>query len=319
MELFCVLAESQNTLLGIAPCCIVKTKRNFITERCLCFLGSQNFASDYADFIVKQNSREVLAVLLEALWSGKELWTVVDLINIRSDSPHLDHVRDFFAKRGAHVTAVELYEAPTRILGDKTEDHKAASKKSLKRHFNFFNKKGELRFEHLEDSEKIIDYLPQLFQQHKDRWDATDTPSMFADDRQQVFYRQFIPALLSSGDLRFSVVLFDSEPLAFHCGFEFRGTYYWYKPTFAQEWSKKSPGEVLIKFLLEHCIENDLKEFDFTCGSERFKYRFANEIRKIYRLEACFSLRSKFAKFTVEKLRYCKRSFQRLWLKQTST
>jgi len=75
------------------------------------------------------------------------------------------------------------------------------------------------------------------------------------------------------------VVLFNGAPLAFHFGFEYRRRFIWYKPTFDVQFASRSPGEVLIKFLLEDAIEKKLEEFDFTVGSESFKYRFANRIR----------------------------------------
>jgi CelD/BcsL family acetyltransferase involved in cellulose biosynthesis len=82
------------------------------------------------------------------------------------------------------------------------------------------------------------------------------------------------------------VVLFNEAPLAFHFGFEYRRRFIWYKPTFDIEFASRSPGEVLIKFLLEDAIMRKLEEFDFTVGSESFKYRFANRLRFNNRLIA---------------------------------
>jgi CelD/BcsL family acetyltransferase involved in cellulose biosynthesis len=82
------------------------------------------------------------------------------------------------------------------------------------------------------------------------------------------------------------VVLFNGAPLAFHFGFEYRRGFIWYKPTFDIQFASRSPGEVLIKFLLEDAIKKNLEEFDFTVGSESFKYRFANRIRSNSRVIA---------------------------------
>ncbi len=50
----------------------------------------------------------------------------------------------------------------------------------------------------------------------------------------------------------------------------------WYKPTFDISYAKRSPGEVLLKILLEYALEHDVAKFDFTIGDEDYKYRFAN-------------------------------------------
>ena len=102
---------------------------------------------------------------------------------------------------------------------------------------------------------------------------------IFIDPAQQLFYRDLIKDTLRHGWLRFDVVLFDGAPLAFHFGFEYQRRFIWYKPAFDVQFAARSPGEVLLKFLLDDAIEKGLEEFDFTVGSEPFKYRFANRTR----------------------------------------
>jgi CelD/BcsL family acetyltransferase involved in cellulose biosynthesis len=72
-----------------------------------------------------------------------------------------------------------------------------------------------------------------------------------------------------------------STPIAYHFGFELDGVLTWYKPSFDPELQQRSPGEVLIKLLLDDALARDLDEFDFTVGSEAFKFRFANLIRQV--------------------------------------
>ena len=56
------------------------------------------------------------------------------------------------------------------------------------------------------------------------------------------------------GWLRFDTVRFDGQPIAFHFGFEHRRRFTWYKPAFDIRESARSPGEVLIKHLLDDAI-----------------------------------------------------------------
>ena len=122
-----------------------------------------------------------------------------------------------------------------------------------------------------------IEGLDRFFDQHKSRRALTGAPSQFHDAAQRDFYVRLIRALAPTGWLRFDVVLFDDAPIAFHLGFEHRGRFLWYKPTFDARLAAKSPGEVLIKLLLDDAIDRGLKEFDFTVGAEPFKLRFAND------------------------------------------
>ena len=121
-------------------------------------------------------------------------------------------------------------------------------------------------------------------------WAQSGSPSQFLDPAQQVFYRELVRGAFRHGWLRFDVVLFNGAPLAFHFGFEYQRRFIWYKPTFDVQFASRSPGEVLIKFLLDDAIRKGLEEFDFAVGSEAFKYRFANRIRTNVRLIAFRSI-----------------------------
>jgi CelD/BcsL family acetyltransferase involved in cellulose biosynthesis len=90
-----------------------------------------------------------------------------------------------------------------------------------------------------------------------------------------------VETLAPTGYLRFSVVSLDGRPIALHLGFECNGRFIWYKPTFDVALARHSPGEVLIKYLLEDAHARGLLEFDFGPGEEAFKYRFSNYARAI--------------------------------------
>jgi hypothetical protein len=100
--------------------------------------------------------------------------------------------------------------------------------------------------------------------------------SLFDDPRHRRFYERMVPVMLESNWLRFSVLRWQGEVLAYHLGFLFDGVFTWYKPTFNVDWARYSPGEVLLKCLLEDALANDVRVFDFTVGDEAFKERFAN-------------------------------------------
>src|SRR5437868_1220594 len=92
------------------------------------------------------------------------------------------------------------------------------------------------------------------------------------------------PAGRASFSIRFSVLRLEGEPIAFHFGFEYNRRFIWYKPSFSAAHARLSPGEVLIKYLLEDVIDRGLEEFDFGVGEEAFKYRFANHVKHNHRI-----------------------------------
>ncbi|HKQ26586.1 MAG TPA: GNAT family N-acetyltransferase [Burkholderiales bacterium] len=284
-ELFVVLAYMGADLVGIAPMMITRENGHVSQGRSqLRFIGSINNASDYCDFITDADAPKALPALLEHIRAGSTECDRIELSNFPSHSPHRTQTLEYFESRDARIMIEFQSEAPVRILGDRKADMQAANKSSLKRHTKYFEKSGDLRFHQCESEDEILGYLDSFFDQHKSRRAQTGSPSQFFDPAQQVFYKELVRQAFRHGWLRFDVVLFNGAPLAFHFGFEYQRRFIWYKPTFDVEFASKSPGEVLIKFLLEDAIRKELEEFDFTVGSEPFKYRFANRIRSNERI-----------------------------------
>jgi len=279
-ELFIVLAHVGSELVGIAPMMITRVAGLAGGMRsCVRFIGSTNHASDYCDFIVDADVPQALPALLDGMNLGAAGFDRLDLGHFPSHSANKPALLEYLSLRGARFTVEFQADAPVRMLGDIQADRKAANKSSLKRHTKFFEKSGELRFHQCASEAEVLAYLEGFFEQHKARWARTNSPSQFSDPAQQLFYRELVKDGFRHGWLRFDVVLFNGAPLAFHLGFEYRRCFIWYKPTFDVGFAARSPGEVLLKFLLEDAIAKGLEEFDFTVGSESFKYRFANLTR----------------------------------------
>lgn len=280
-RLLVLLVEAGNELIGIAPLMVSEQRVLGQKRQIVQFIGAP-VESDYCDFIVDRRQPEALPLLLRWLVENDQQWDLLHFSDIPNTSTTLRVLPEFFGQRSYLTDVRVLYEAPTHIFSDPIEDQKLVKKKSLQRHYNYFRRNGQLEFRNCATVEEIMGYLESFFQQHIQRWSLTDTPSQFLDRRQRIFYKELVQALASSGWLLFSVVLFNQTPIAFHCGFEYGNRIIWYKPTFNIDYLKHSPGEVLLKYLLEYALERNAAEFDFTIGEEAFKYRFANHVRLNY-------------------------------------
>jgi CelD/BcsL family acetyltransferase involved in cellulose biosynthesis len=110
--------------------------------------------------------------------------------------------------------------------------------------------------------------------------------SPFIEPRESDFIRDVVHTVAPTGRLVFSAVIFNGMPIAFHLGFHDRDRFLWYLPTFDIAHIKHSPGEVLLKSLLEYAIDRNVREFDFGLGEEPYKYRFSNHARRLCALQA---------------------------------
>lgn len=314
-ELLVVCAFRGDELRAVAPMMISATEFQRRPRRVLRFIGTSNYASDYCNFVLPEEaSREAMAAtLLEAIAAEPD-WDIAELSRFPTESPWRGVVERKLRSLVPVLHATIETEAPSRILRDADDDKAIVDSKSFRRDFGWFEKRGALKFEHLmkpEDERRIAEQLDDFFQQHIDRRALIGDRSQFLDPRQKQFYRDLTASMLPRGWLRFAAVKWNDKALAYHFGFEFARRFVLYKPTFNVELEKKSPGKVLVKFLIEDAVDRQLDEFDFTVGEESYKYRFANVIRTNTKFRAFRSHLDGWAFLLLERLRPIVRRIRR--------
>jgi CelD/BcsL family acetyltransferase involved in cellulose biosynthesis len=244
------------------------------------FIGAQ--AADYCDFIVEPGRPTVVLALLDWLAKHADRWDLLQLTNIAETSALLKLLPRTFRQQGYEAEVHTLYECPTRVFGDRAADEQLLNDTEVRRRYKKLSRQGAVQFERYQDPAEMERALEPFFQQHIDRWAGTPTPSFFHDERQRVFYRELVRRLASRGWVLFSAVSFKATPISFHFGYEYGGRIYFIKPTFHPEYRPYGPGMLHIKYLLEYAMQRSASEFDFTWGSEGFKYQFANRARLNY-------------------------------------
>jgi len=234
--------------------------------------------SDYSDFIFldtleKCTAARIMNDFLDIVCRTAKRFKHFKLGRIQVESNSFELFDHFECKYFASTS--ETGVAP-RMSMEVVE--KSLRKKSLVRHERKLAKQGTLISHIYSSTVDISPLLDSFFTQHIERWENTEFPSLFLQEEACDFYRQLVLQLEDSQCIRFMVLYLDEVPMAMHFGFVHSGRYTWYKPTFNPVYSKMSPGEVLLKRLLESARTEAVGTFDFTIGNEAFKRRFATEL-----------------------------------------
>jgi CelD/BcsL family acetyltransferase involved in cellulose biosynthesis len=246
--------------------------------------------SDYADVLVANDLDDALRLRLaqQLLSSARRAARGLEwfrLVHVPVDTSLLPSAV-FARESGYFATEEKRIPAPAMDMACVEE---RLQKKSLKRHEKDLQRKGQLAVVTHHRADEILPQLDEFFDQHERRWEGTEWPSLFRDPAQREFYRRCTRLLSDPGVLRFTTVRLDGALVASHYGFHYAGRFTWYKPTYDPAWSKHSPGEVLLKRLLELARDEGAGEFDFTVGDEAFKLRFATKTREVTNLHVTAS------------------------------
>jgi CelD/BcsL family acetyltransferase involved in cellulose biosynthesis len=242
------------------------------------FVGSGG--SDYLDFIGDTSDPAVLDALLGTARDAIERFEGFRFYHVLDRSPTGARLQAAADRLGLIYRDEGGLQAPALDLASP-EGQTAVGKKSLVRHERGFARDGELRVEHWHDGAAILPQLDEFFTQHIERRAATSHPSSFAQASRREFYRRLTIAAADAGWLRFTRISWQNRAIAFHFGFCFDDVYLWWKPTFAIDLAKRSPGEVLLRHLLLAAMDEGAVTFDFGLGDEPFKHRFANRVEHV--------------------------------------
>jgi len=271
-ELLLIAAKRDDQIMALAPL--------FSDSGMVFFVGSGG--SDYLDFLGDIKDPCVLQALLKAArdqvpdFLGFRFYHVPDKSRT---GQLLQEVADglglvCFDEGSLPAPALDLTKYPG--IAEAT-----TKKKSLMRYENLFRREGNLRVQHLQDGPAILPNLDEFFDQHIARWERTPYPSLFLEQKQRIFYKRVASMATNSGWLRFTRLDWEGRAIAFHFGFCYRGNYLWYKPSFAIDLARRSPGMVLLRQLLLAAIEENAETFDFGIGDEAFKRRFATHVNYV--------------------------------------
>jgi CelD/BcsL family acetyltransferase involved in cellulose biosynthesis len=275
-KLLVIAVYRDNRLAGIAPLMVEPAPGGLSIIK---FIADGN--ADYCDFILAEPREPVLRAIVDFLAAQRTEWRSICLNNIPQQSSTVEWLKSLCTEHHLPLLVCGQVDCPAFIIErQKGKATAVLRKESLKRPYNYFRAHGEVQFTELASPDQARAYLPQFFDQHVSRWQSTRNPSLFTNPRNRKFYSELLNRLLPTGWLVFSVVKFNNQPIAFHYGFDYGGTFLWYKPSFDVSYRKHSPGNLLLRFLLQRAIERGCSEFDFTIGNEEFKHRYGNAVRR---------------------------------------
>jgi CelD/BcsL family acetyltransferase involved in cellulose biosynthesis len=271
-RLLVLVARTEDEPVLIAPL--------FIDGGMVFLVGSGG--SDQLDLIGDTSDATVLDGILRRLLEEEPGLLGLRLYHVPDGSPTPERLAAAARRAGWRCVGEEWLECPSLDVGDDGSGARAAADRaSLRRHDRALRKERPVEIEHLTDGAAIAPHLDAFFDQHIARWAPTEHPSLFLADEHRAFYRRVTEQVAPGGALRFTIVRWDGEPVAFHFGTCHAGRFLWYKPSFAVEHARRSPGEVLLRSLFLRAAEEGARVFDFGLGNEAFKLRFADSIGRV--------------------------------------
>jgi len=259
-------------LVGFAPLLIYSRG----TERVLAFMGGG--VSDYLDILVDPQytnhaKDSVLAAIQQV--SG---WDLFELTDLPANSLLLRNP----------ITEQTISEhdvcSVLNLPGSREELLHIFSKRqrgNLRNARSKLQKAGGAEIE-IASSETLHSFLEDLFRLHTARWSRTGQPGVLHDEAVKAFHIAAAPGLLDCGALKLYRLRLGQRTLAVIYALFDRETVLCYLQGFDPESAYFSPGTVLMFAVIEHAVNQGIREFDFLRGQESYKQHWRAQGQPTY-------------------------------------
>jgi CelD/BcsL family acetyltransferase involved in cellulose biosynthesis len=270
-----VLAYEGEKLIGVAALATDPAQKT------ASFLSSTS--ADYCDLLGRAEHR---AELLDAVFAelGRAHVPGIALTSVPADSATMKALRPVAVKHG-----YRLFVRPTAVCaqvdlgseGERVELKTALGKKKIFRHsMNSLAREGNVSFSHLVTWDAIEPLLAHFSTAHVARFLAMGRISNLVTARRRALLADLARSLSGPGWLVLSRLQVADRTIAWNYGFQFKGIWFWYQPTFDTAYERLSPGHCLLsKIISEACDNSGMRVVDLGLGAEGYKERFANGAR----------------------------------------
>jgi CelD/BcsL family acetyltransferase involved in cellulose biosynthesis len=171
-----------------------------------------------------------------------------------------------------------------RILIDTEWSSYAKSNKSVKRKTSSLNRnKSQLinfnsntSFSEYVGISSMTEVTKKLIEMKETQYKLTGVKNIFKYSMFRNFYLNLLKRNTFIDKVHITSLAIDDKIIALHYGLKENGTYYYLIPAYEQEFSKFSPGNILLKKLIKDNFDNSFKFFDFLPGNEEYKSIWSN-------------------------------------------
>jgi len=275
-------------VVGIAPLIISKVIGKAGLElRKLTFVGDG--LTDYQDLLIVNEKREaIVRVLLERIVKDKDRWDAIHFRNVRGDSPNLPIVRE--ALRETSLTfreRVNIQSPYIAIDREWTDYYGALSKKmrsDMRRQLKRLAEMGRVEFARLHDVDDVTDVLNTIKSIHVKCRQAQGGTSLYTNARRFRFASLILKRFGARKSLDLALLKLNDRVIAYYLGFVYDNIVYFWNTGFDPDFSRLSPGKLLLHYGIKDSFRERFRGFDFMVGEEPYKLQWTSLVRPNYEL-----------------------------------
>jgi CelD/BcsL family acetyltransferase involved in cellulose biosynthesis len=221
---------------------------------------------------------------VRALWELRDAWDVLELMDLREDSPTVRVLRELFPRVGVEVRVGERFVCPYEPLGpgESFDDflRRTRRRDNYLRRRRWLERQEGYRIERAEAPGALEEPLADFFRLHAARWAEEGGSQGIRGAGVEAFHREATRLLAEQGRLRLYTMKVGGQAVASVYAMLYRGTFIYFQSGMDPAWRSRSAGLVLVGETFRDAVEGGLREYDFLRGTEAYKSDWTTRQRR---------------------------------------
>lgn len=283
-ELYVLTVEKNNQVLAIMPLVREKVRYLGLPVKCLQFI-SGDLPNEI--LIGNQDIKNSFRACLNFLYCNRKDWDKIYIKFLDFESAKLQQLLQLL--NNSHIPYLfETGNTSPYIKVNKSweEYYNSLSKKfrsTINNRLNKFRKSGTFEIVTYNKPENVKIGLAEIFQIADKSWQG-QIDRAISSERDSEFFSKFVKVAAIKNWLDLRVLKFNKVPIAFSCSVIYSDTFFGVKTGYDPEYSKFSPGTILIYHMFRDLYKSGIKEFNLLGTPNTFKMKWTDLIRQYYNI-----------------------------------
>lgn len=282
--------DDKEKLAAALPLIYQRERQKILNYRTLSFTAnSHSFRSDL--LVKKEYAEETLFDYVFTAILDNESF---DYLKIREffigGDDNFEMLKNSASKHGISFSLEELKQPPYMQIGNDWEKYYKDRKGHFRRNLNRRMRKAEKETGALtykmfnSEDNNLDDWVYDGFKLESKGWKGEQGSAVLKKTGVDEFYLNIARHFDKQGQFYSSAIFFGETMVAFNFSLIFEGVFYLLKVAYDEDYSRYSPGHIMIYYILQDVFEKGLKEFDFLGPSMSWKLEWAGKSRDHYTL-----------------------------------
>jgi len=274
--------ENENEIIAIAP--FKQTRYEFAHLFGYDVLSPLGYmGGDYTGLILAEREKDCLKLILDYLFEDND-WDFMYLYDFPGTSMNLE----LLSKIPSVIPKSELSEGracPYLPLPNSIDTFAQGLHTSFRKNLRRGVKQLEedwqkVEFKKYDELGSVEESMKIFFELHQKRWTQKGMPGVFSNQEVQHFWLDVAKSFADKGWLALHFLIAGGKPVgALYC-YEYNQKMYAVLHGFDPDYSRYGIGNLVHQKIMEKCIMNRIKEFDFLKGDEPYKFNWTRNYRR---------------------------------------